>query len=92
MSITIRVPTVLRRVTGGQDELEAKGRTVAEAFATLGREHEGFLGKVLTESGELRPFLNVFVNGEDIRFADDLDTPVQDGDEVSIIPSVAGGR
>lgn len=92
MSITVRVPTVLRRLTAGRDELEAEGRTVAEVLGAIGREHDGFIEKVLGDSGDLRPFLNVFVNGDDIRFVADLDTPVQDGDEVSIIPSLAGGR
>lgn len=92
MPVTVRVPTVLRRLTGGQDELEADGTTVAELFAVVGRRHDGFREKVLTDGGELRPFLNVFVNGEDVRFAADLRTSVKDGDEVSIVPSVAGGR
>lgn len=92
MSITVRVPTVLRRVTGGEDELAVEGETVAQAFATIGEKYNGFLDKVLTESGELRPFLNVFVNGEDVRFANELDTRLEDGDDVSIVPSVAGGR
>jgi sulfur-carrier protein len=92
MSITVRVPTVLRRLTGGLDELVADGSTVAEVFDVVGRQHDGFCEKVLTDEGALRPFLNVFVNGEDVRFAADLGTSVKDGDEVSIVPSVAGGR
>jgi MoaD family protein len=92
MSITVRVPAVLRRLTGGRDELEAEGTTVAEVFDRVGSEYGGFREKVLTDSGELRPFLNVFVNGEDVRFASDLRTSVKEGDEVSIVPSVAGGR
>lgn len=91
MSITVRIPTVLRRLTAGKDEVAAGGNTVGEVFAELGREHQEFLGRI-TEGGEVRPFLNVFVNGDDIRFAQGLATPVKDGDEVSIIPSIAGGR
>lgn len=91
MSITVRIPTVLRRLTAGKDEVAAGGSTVGEVFAELGREHQEFLGRI-TEGGEVRPFLNVFVNGDDIRFAQGLATPVKDGDEVSIIPSIAGGR
>ncbi len=92
MPVTLRVPTVLRRLTEGRDELEAEGATIAELLETVGRRHDGFRGKVLTEGGTLRPFLNVFVNGEDIRFGEGLETPVRDGDEVSIVPSVAGGQ
>ena len=92
MGVIVRIPTVLRRLTGGREELEASGSTVGEVFAELGKEHQEFLARITTESGQLRPFLNVFVNGEDIRFAQELETPVRDGDEVSIIPSIAGGR
>ncbi len=92
MPATLRVPTVLRRLTEGRDELQAEGATVAELLETVGRRHDGFRARVLTEGGTLRPFLNVFVNGEDIRFGEGLETPVRDGDEVSIVPSVAGGR
>jgi sulfur-carrier protein len=91
MAVTLRIPTVLRRLTGGADELPAQGGTVGEIFAEVGREHQDFLSRI-TEGGEVRPFLNVFVNGDDIRFAQGLQTPVKDGDEVSIIPSIAGGR
>lgn len=90
MSVTVRVPTVLRSVTAGQGELEAHGATVGDVLADVGRGHAAFLPRI-TQDGALRPFLNVFVNGEDIRFAQDLDTHVQDGDEVSIVPSIAGG-
>jgi sulfur-carrier protein len=91
MAVTVRIPTVLRRLTAGRDELSATGTTVGEVFADVGRENDEFLARI-TEGGELRPFLNVFVNGDDIRFAEGLKTPVRDGDEVSIIPSIAGGR
>lgn len=91
MGVTVRVPTVLRKLTGDSAELVATGSTVAEVFRSVGEEHAAFLARITTETGELRPFLNVFVNGEDIRFANGLDTPVKDGDEVSIIPSIAGG-
>jgi MoaD family protein len=92
MAVTVRVPTVLRRLTDGRDEVEAEGATVAELLETVGRRHDGFRDKVMTDGGTLRPFLNVFVNGEDIRFGAGLETAVRDGDEVSIVPSVAGGQ
>jgi sulfur-carrier protein len=91
MPVTVRIPTVLRRLTGGHDEVATAGSTVGEVFAAVGQEHQEFLGRI-TEGGQVRPFLNVFVNGDDIRFAQGLQTPVRDGDEVSIIPSIAGGR
>jgi molybdopterin synthase sulfur carrier subunit len=90
MAVIVRIPTVLRQAAGGRDEVEVDGSTVAEVFAGVDGQHAGFLARV-TESGEVRRFLNVFVNGNDIRFAKQLETPVGDGDEVSIIPSVAGG-
>lgn len=90
MPVTVRIPTVLRRLTAGRDELSATGTTVGDVLDELGRENGEFLERI-TERGELRPFLNVFVNGDDIRFANGLKTPVSDGDEVSIIPSIAGG-
>ncbi|MFO7260717.1 MAG: ubiquitin-like small modifier protein 1 [bacterium] len=92
MPVTVRIPTVLRRLTGGRDEVVATGATVADVLADVGREYAGFLERITTEDGSLRPFLNVFVNGDDIRFAQDLRTPVRDGDEISIVPSIAGGR
>jgi sulfur-carrier protein len=91
MAVTVRIPTVLRRLTAGRDEIPATGSTVGEVLDELGRENSEFLARS-TDGGELKPFLNVFVNGDDIRFADGLRTPVRDGDEVSIIPSIAGGR
>jgi molybdopterin synthase sulfur carrier subunit len=91
MGVTVRVPTVLRRLAGDASEVSAAGANVGEVFQSIGRDHAALLQRITTETGELRPFLNVFVNGEDIRFAQGLDTPVRDGDEVSIIPSIAGG-
>jgi sulfur-carrier protein len=91
MSVTVRIPTVLRKLTGGQDELEGSGTTVGEVLQAVGGEHAELLQRITTDSGELRPFLNVFLNGEDIRFAEELKTSVADGDEISIIPSIAGG-
>ena len=87
---TVRIPTPLRPHTGGQDRLEASGSTVGEVLANLGREHPALLER-LFDGEELRRFVNVYVNDEDIRFLDDLATPVADKDDVSIIPAVAGG-
>jgi molybdopterin converting factor small subunit len=91
MSVIVRIPTVLRGATSGRGELEAHGGTVGDVLADVGKGHAAFLPRITGQDGELRPFLNVFVNGEDIRFADELRTRVDDGDEVSIVPSIAGG-
>jgi len=91
MAATVRIPTVLRKLTAGLDEVPATGDSVGDVLRTLGQSYPAFLERITSETGELRPFLNIFVNGDDIRFAQDLDTPVSDGDEISIIPSVAGG-
>ncbi|MGH7475943.1 MAG: MoaD/ThiS family protein [Longimicrobiales bacterium] len=91
MSVIVRIPTVLRRTTAGQAEVAATGATLGEVFQGVGSHYNEFLAKVLTETGELQPFLNVYVNGEDVRLAGELRTPVHEGDEVSIIPSIAGG-
>ncbi len=91
MSVTVRVPSALRKLTNGQAELQAEGATVRELFDDLGSTHPDLLGRILGEQGEVRQFLNVFVNGTDVRYEKDLDTPVKEGDEVSIVPSIAGG-
>jgi len=91
MSVTVRVPSALRKHTNGQSDLQADGATVRELFQDLGRAHPQLLGRLLGEQGEVRQFLNVFVNGTDVRYEKELDTPVKDGDEVSIVPSIAGG-
>jgi molybdopterin synthase sulfur carrier subunit len=91
MSVTVRVPSALRKLTNGQGELSATGTTVRELLQDLGRENPALLERITGEDGEIRQFLNVFVNGSDIRYEKDLDTSVKAGDEVSIVPSIAGG-
>ena len=91
MSVTVRVPSALRKLTGGRAELEAEGATVRELIGHLGRENPDLIARILGDDGDIREFLNVFVNGGDIRYEKNLDTPVGDGDEVSIVPSIAGG-
>lgn len=91
MAITVRVPNALRKLTDDQGRLTASGGTVREVLGNLGEEHPDFLDRITEDDGELRQFLNVFVNGDDIRFEQDLDTEVKDGDEISIVPSIAGG-
>lgn len=90
MAIKIDIPTPMREQAGGQAVVEVAGGTVREALADLVRLHPG-LGPKLFDNGRLRPFVNVFVNDEDIRYLDDLDTRIADGQLVALIPAVAGG-
>ena len=90
MSVTVKIPTQLRAATAGEAELEVEGSTVGEALDAVYAEHEDLRDRI-TEDGGLRRFVNVYLGGEDIRFLDGLDTPVEDGDEVTILPAVAGG-
>ena len=90
MAVTVKIPAQLRAVTGGEGEFEVEGSTVGEALDADLAEHEE-LRERITEDGGLRRFVNVYVSGEDIRFQDGLDTDVNDGDEVTILPAVAGG-
>ena len=92
MSVTVRVPTVLKKSTGDSSELEVTAGTIRDILAELTRRYPDFGGKVLEASGKVRLYLNVYLNGDDIRFAQELDTPAKDGDEIAIVPSVAGGR
>ena len=91
MPVTVKIPTQLRSVTGGAAETTADGATVAEVLDSLYEEHEELRDRIAAEDGGLRRFVNVYVGGEDIRFLDGLETPVSDGDEVTILPAVAGG-
>jgi MoaD family protein len=90
MAVTVKIPTQLRGVTGGEAEVEVEAATVGEALDGLFDQHEDLRSRI-TEEGELRRFVNVYVSGEDIRFQDGLDTELTDGDEVTILPAVAGG-
>lgn len=90
MPIKIDIPTPMREQAGGQSVVDVSGTTVREALDDLVRQHPG-LGPKLFDNGRLRPFVNVFVNDEDIRYLDDLDTKVTDGQLVALIPAVAGG-
>ena len=91
MPVTVKIPTQLRTVTGGESETEiAEAGTVGEVLDGLYDRYDG-LRERIAEDGGLRRFVNVYVEGEDIRFLDGLDTAVEDGDEVTILPAVAGG-
>ena len=91
MSVTVRVPTILRTYTSGAAEVQADGATLADVVESLEASYPGIRARLLDDSGKLRRFVNVYVGDEDVRFADGLQTPVPDGGEVSVIPAVAGG-
>jgi molybdopterin converting factor small subunit len=91
MSVTVRVPTTLRTLTGGKSEVAVDGATVGEVLTSLEAAHPGFAERILDADGGLRRFVNVFVADDDVRFLEALATPVPDGETVSIIPAVAGG-
>ena len=90
MAVTVKIPAQLRAVTDGEEEVEVEGGTVGEALDAVFAQHSDLRDRI-TEDGTLRRFVNVYVSGEDIRFRDGLDTEVNDGDEVTILPAVAGG-
>ena len=89
--IKIRIPTPLRPLTKGQGEVEAQASSIAHMIETLNEAHPGLKDRLCDESGELRRFVNIYVNEEDIRFLKGKETPLNDGDEVSIVPAIAGG-
>ncbi|HUR78658.1 MAG TPA: ubiquitin-like small modifier protein 1 [Acidimicrobiales bacterium] len=89
--VQIRIPTILRPDAGGQAIIEANGATLSELFADLTTRFPGLKDKVITEEGQLHKFVNVYVNDDDVRYLDKLDTTVAEGDTVTILPAVAGG-
>ena len=91
MSLTLTIPTALRRLTAGADVIEVEPGTVHEIIARLDESYSGFRSRVCEPDGQLRRFINIYVNGEDIRFLNNLSTPVPDGAELSIILAIAGG-
>ena len=91
MSVRVRIPTPLRKFTGGQESVEAEGATIAAVLDALDGNHPGLKGRICEDDGSVRRFVNVYVSGDDIRFLDGTGSAVQDGDEVSIVPAIAGG-
>ena len=91
MAITVRIPTPLRKLTNEQDIVEGDCETLAEMIDGLETSFPGLKERLCDETGDLRRFVNVYVNGEDVRFADGVGTKLSGGDEVSIVPAVAGG-
>ena len=91
MAIHVRIPTPLRRFTAGAEEVGASGATVGAVVNDLERQFGGIKERLCDEEGRVRRFVNIYLNGDDIRFLANLDTAVKDGDEVSIVPAIAGG-
>jgi molybdopterin synthase sulfur carrier subunit len=91
MAVKVKIPTQLRTAAGGESQLEVEGGTVGEVLDALFDRHGELRDRLSDGDGGLRRFVNVYVDGEDIRFTDGLETPVGDGDEVQILPAVAGG-
>ena len=91
MSVLVRIPTPLRRVTNGQAKVEVESSTLGGMVESLESSYPGFKERLIDENGELRYFVNIYLNGEDVRFLQGLETSTSTGDEVSIVPAVAGG-
>ena len=89
---TVRIPTALRKHTAGKEEVTASGATVGEVIADLEKNFPGIKARICGDDGSLRKFVNVFANDEDIRHLQNLETPIGDTDEVSIVPAIAGGQ
>jgi molybdopterin synthase sulfur carrier subunit len=92
MPVLVRIPTPLRSLTKGSAEVQAKGETVADLVDSLEGQFPGLRERIMDEAGELRRFINVYVNEEDVRFLEGKETALKEGDHVSIVPAIAGGR
>ncbi len=92
MSVRVRVPTPLRKFTKGVDEVDAQGNNVRSIVEDLEKNYPGIKERICDESGKVRRFVNVYVNGDDIRFLQNLETALKEGDNISIVPAIAGGR
>ncbi|RGA00886.1 MoaD/ThiS family protein [Microbispora triticiradicis] len=91
MSVSVRIPTILRTYTNGVAEVSGEGGTLREVLQKLDADYPGIGGRILDETGKIRRFVNVYVGEEDVRFAEGLDTATPDGVQISVIPAVAGG-
>ena len=92
MAVRVRVPTPLRKYTQGADEVSAAGSNVKSLVDDLEKNYPGIKERICDETGKVRRFVNVYVNGDDIRFLQNLDTALKEGDNISIVPAIAGGR
>jgi molybdopterin synthase sulfur carrier subunit len=91
MAVTVRIPTALRKLAEGNETLDVEASTVGEAIDAIREQHPSLAKQLVNDDGDVRRFVNLFANDEDIRFMDDLDTALEDGDELSIVPAIAGG-
>jgi molybdopterin converting factor small subunit len=91
VAITVRIPTVLRPATGGQAVLTGVGSSIGEILGAIAAEHPGVQPQLFNADGSLHKFLNVYINDDDVRYLGGLDAPVADGDEITLLPAVAGG-
>jgi molybdopterin synthase sulfur carrier subunit len=91
VSVSVRIPTILRTYTGGESEVSASGGTLAEVLDDLDASYAGIKARILDDQGAIRRFVNVYVGNDDVRFLDALDTKTPDGVQISVIPAVAGG-
>jgi sulfur-carrier protein len=90
-TVSVRIPTILRSLTGGESEVKASGDTLRDVISDLDANYSGIAARILDDNGKIRRFVNVYVGDEDVRFTDGLDTPTPEGAQVSVIPAVAGG-
>ncbi|MEY3806955.1 MAG: hypothetical protein RIR69_1767 [Actinomycetota bacterium] len=91
MAVTVRIPTTMRPISGGASSVEVASGSLRDVLTALNDAHNGFAERLFDDSGDLHKFVNIFVSDDDVRYLEGLDTPVKDGDTVSIIPAVAGG-
>ncbi|MBM4046859.1 MAG: MoaD/ThiS family protein [Planctomycetes bacterium] len=91
MAVNVRIPSPLRSFTGGKDAVQTEGKTLREVLNNMEKRHPGLKERICDEAGEVRRFLHVYLNDEDIRFQGNLDAKLKDGDELSIVPAIAGG-
>lgn len=91
MAVRVRIPTPLQKITRNQAEVEASGGNIKELIDNLEKNFPGIRGRLCDENGKIRRFINIYVNEEDVRFLKQHETPLKDGDEVSIVPAIAGG-
>ena len=91
MSVTVKIPTPLRKLTNNETSVDAVGKTIEQIVESLDSTYPGMRERLIDDNGDLRHFVNIYLNGEDIRYIDGLKSPVSDNDELSIVPAVAGG-
>ena len=91
MSVNVRIPTPIRRVTNGKDKVTVSGETLKQIIDAMEAQYPGVKARLCDDKGDLRSFVNIYINGEDVRFLSGIESPLSPGDEISIIPAVAGG-